>query len=56
MSASKENEWIDAKNMQKMDVLINITNLQSHNFNKGSPFFIEASFLVLVSLFFFLKL
>jgi hypothetical protein len=25
--------------MQKMDVLINITNLQSHGFSKGSPFF-----------------
>jgi len=25
--------------MQKMDVLINITNLQSHGFIKGSPFF-----------------
>jgi hypothetical protein len=25
--------------MQKMDVLINITNLESHGFSKGSPFF-----------------
>jgi hypothetical protein len=46
----------DAKSVQKMDMLISITNLQSHSFNKGNPFFIEVSFLILVSLFFLLKL
>ncbi len=50
-----KNEWIDVKSMQKMDVLINIANMQSHNFSKGNPFFIEASFFILASLFFLLK-
>jgi hypothetical protein len=51
-----ENEWIDVKNMQNMDVLISITNLQNHNFNKGNPFFIKTSFFIFVSVFFLLKL
>jgi hypothetical protein len=35
-----------------MDVLKSITNMQSHNFNKGNPFFIKILFLILASLFY----
>jgi len=51
-----ENEQTNVKSVQKMDVLINITNLQSHNFSKGRSLFIKVSFLILAFLFFLFKL
>jgi hypothetical protein len=51
-----ENEQIDVKSVQKMDVLISITNLQNHSFSKGIPFFTKGLFFILVYLVFLLKL